>query len=173
MKESYIHVAMRQYLKDNGWLLIAGEFPGGTDDELNVLSIFDPKVARDNSPSPRQHSIGEIIPDLVAYKDGVILIIEAKPRYSKSDKEKLEDLLTDKKDRLIAALEKFSVNKPGFSNIDYRNACYVPVLAFHHPIETIKKVDPGFVHICVESLTRVTMTYFGPEGARIYEQQNQ
>lgn len=97
MKESYIHVAMRQYLKDNGWLLIAGEFPGGTDDELNVLSIFDPKVARDNSPSPRQHSIGEIIPDLVAYKDGVILIIEAKPRYSKSDKEKLEDLLTDKK----------------------------------------------------------------------------
>lgn len=165
MTESYIHVSMRQYLKDNGWKLIAGEFPGGTDDELNVLSISDPEVARDNSPSPRQHSIGEIIPDLIAHKDNVILVVEAKPRYSKSDKEKLADLLTYKKDRLIAALEKFSVNKFEFSHIDYRNACYVPVLAFHNSVETIKKGDFGFAHIYVESLTRATMTYFGSEGA--------
>jgi len=165
MTEDYIHVAMRQYLKDNGWLLIAGEFPGGTDDELNVLSISDPEVARDNSPTPRQHSTGEIIPDLLTYKDGVILIVEAKPKYSQADKEKLEDLLTTKMDRLIAALEKFSVNKAEFAHIDYRRARYVPVLAFHHSVSSIKKIDLGFAHIYVESLNRAYMLYFGAEGA--------
>ena len=65
--------------------MIAGEYPNGSDDELNVLSISDPTVARDNSPDPRRHSFGEIIPDLIAYKDDVILIIEAKPNYSVDD----------------------------------------------------------------------------------------
>jgi len=165
MTEDYVHVAMRQYLKDNGWLLIAGEFPGGTDDELNVLSISDPKVARDNSPAPRQHSTGEIIPDLVACKDGVILIVEAKPKYSQADKEKLEDLLTTKMDRLIAALEKFSANKAEFTHIDYLRVKYVPALAFHHSVSSVKKIDHGFAHIYVESLNRANMIYFGAEGA--------
>ena len=40
--ESFVHVAMREYLKNRGWLLIAGEYPNGSDDELNVLSISDP-----------------------------------------------------------------------------------------------------------------------------------
>ena len=48
--ESYVHVAMREFLKKEGWLLIAGEYPNGSDDELNVLSISDPTVARDHSP---------------------------------------------------------------------------------------------------------------------------
>lgn len=54
--ESFVHVSMRQCLKRSGWLLIAGEYPNGSDDELNVLSISDPVVARDNSPAPRRHS---------------------------------------------------------------------------------------------------------------------
>ena len=45
--ESYVHVAMREFLKKEGWLLIAGEYPNGSDDELNVLNISDPTVARD------------------------------------------------------------------------------------------------------------------------------
>ena len=28
--ESYVHVAMREYLKKEGWLLIAGEYPNGS-----------------------------------------------------------------------------------------------------------------------------------------------
>lgn len=164
MKEDYVHVAMRQHLKDKGWLLVAGEFPGGTDDELNVLSISDPKVARDNSPDPRRHSTGEIIPDLVAYRDGVILIVEAKPKYSQSDKEKLKDLLTQKRDRLIVALEKFCANKPEFAHIDYHHIRYVPALAFHHTVSSIKKIDCGFAHIYVESLSKAIMICFDAEG---------
>lgn len=104
--ESYVHVAMREFLKEEGWLLIAGEYPNGSDDELNVLSISDPTVARDHSPDPRRHSRGEIVPDLVAYKNGTILIIEAKPKYSLDDKYKLLDLLTHKKDLLRKVKKK-------------------------------------------------------------------
>lgn len=167
MTEDYIHVAMRQYLKNEGWQLIAGEFPGGTDDELNVLSISDPVVARDNSPTPRQHSTGEIIPDLFAYKDGIILVVEAKPKYSAADREKLIDLFNAKRERMIAALIKFSANKPEFSHIDYKNARYVPTLAFNHSVSTEKKADPGFAHIYVESLDKAAMIYFGPGGITI------
>ena len=85
MTESFVHVAMREYLKKEGWTLVAGEYPGGSADELYVLSIMDPSVACDNSPDPRRHSEGEIIPDLFAYKAGVMLIIEAKPKYSFDD----------------------------------------------------------------------------------------
>lgn len=60
MTESFVHVAMREYLKKEGWTLVAGEYPGGSDDELYVLSIMDPSVACDNSPDPRRHSEGEI-----------------------------------------------------------------------------------------------------------------
>lgn len=97
MNESYVHVAMRQFLKREGWTLVAGEYPGGSDDELYVLSIMDPEVARDNSPDPRRHSEGEIIPDLFAYKDGRMLVIEAKPKYSVADREKLKMLFHTKK----------------------------------------------------------------------------
>lgn len=100
MTESFVHVAMRQYLKKEGWTLVAGEYPGGSDDELYVLSIMDPTVARDNSPDPRRHSEGEIIPDLFAYKDGIMLVIEAKPKYSYDDKKKLRNLLDYKIDLL-------------------------------------------------------------------------
>ena len=97
MNESYVHVAMRQFLKREGWTLVAGEYPGGSDDELYVLSIMDPEVARDNSPDPRRHSEGEIIPDLFAYKDSKMLVIEAKPKYSAADREKLKMLFSTKK----------------------------------------------------------------------------
>lgn len=160
INESFVHVAMREYLKKKGWLLIAGEYPNGSDDELNVLSISDPSVARDNSPDPRRHSIGEIIPDLVAYKSGCILIIEAKPLYSYEDKEKLNDLLCNAKDRLVLSLRKFSAGKAQFSAIDYDKVEYIPVLAFGNPTYRCPCVDSGFGHIYIKSLTEAEMVLF-------------
>lgn len=160
ISESFVHVSMRQYLKRNGWLLIAGEYPNGSDDELNVLSISDPAVARDKSPDPRRHSTGEIIPDLIAYKDGDILIIEAKPHYSLDDKAKLINLLSNKQGRLINALWKFSQGKAEFSHIDYDLVNYIPVLAYGNPSYTITRVDPGFGHIYVKTLDEAKMVFF-------------
>lgn len=160
ISESFVHVSMRQFLKRNGWLLIAGEYPNGSDDELNVLSISDPSVARDNSPDPRRHSSGEIIPDLVAYKDGIILIIEAKPNYSMDDKAKLINLLTNEKERLINALWKFSQGKAEFSHIDYDLVDYIPVLAFGNPTYSTKHIDSGFGHIYVKTLDEAKLVFF-------------
>ena len=158
--ESYVHVAMRDFLRREGWLLIAGEYPNGSDDELNVLSISDPAVARDHSPDPRRHSRGEIVPDLVAYRDGTILVIEAKPKYSLDDKDKLLDLLTDKKDRLIASLKEFSAGKARFSQIDYDSAEYVPVLACGNQTFVPPCRDLHFGHIYVKSLSEVRMVFW-------------
>lgn len=160
ISESLVHVAMREYLKKHEWLLIAGEYPNGSDDELSVLSITDPSVARDNSPDPRRHSFGEIIPDLIAYKKGVILVIEAKPKYSSDDKEKLNNLLNNGKNRLIMSLTKFSDGKKEFSNIDYKNAKYIPVLAYGNPTFKVTHSDSGFGHLYVKSLSEASLIFF-------------
>ena len=151
---------MREYLKKEGWLLIAGEFPTGSDDELNVLSISDPVVARDNSSDPRRHSNGEIVPDLVAYKENTVIVIEAKPSYSIDDKNKLTDLLECKKDRLIFSLKKFASVKREFAGIDFDMANYVPVLAFGNPSYRVLCIDEGFWYIYVKSLDQVKMVIF-------------
>lgn len=64
--EGHIHIVMRKFLKSNHWLLIAGDYPGGSDHELFPLNVVDPAVARDHSPDPSRHSLGKIVPDLVA-----------------------------------------------------------------------------------------------------------
>lgn len=160
MTESYVHVAMRQYLKKNGWILVAGEYPGGSDDELYVLSITDPMVARDNSPDPRRHSEGEIIPDLLAYKAGVILIIEAKPKYSVEDKEKLRNLLKNKKNLLFSSLSKFCTERNILPGIDLNQIEYIPVLAFGNENDMEYSEEKGFAHLYVKNIDEANILFF-------------
>lgn len=128
--ETFVHVAIRNYLKLNGWILIAGQYPGGSDDELHVLNIFDPILARDESPDHRRHSFGKLVPDLIAYKDKTLLIIEAKPEYSISDKDKLKYLLSDRNLDFINGLKKF-ITERDFTDIPPINeVSIIPVLAF-------------------------------------------
>lgn len=109
--ESHVHLAMRQFLKSQGWLLVAGEFPSGSDDELYPLNVVDPKVARDGSPDPRRHSAGELIPDLVALRGRNLFIGEAKPRYDTADRNKLKLLVTTRQARLLRTLGTFSMER--------------------------------------------------------------
>lgn len=160
MTESFVHVAMRQFLRHEGWTLVAGEYPGGSDDELYVLSIMDPTVARDNSPDPRRHSEGEIIPDLFAYKDGIMLVIEAKPKYSHDDKEKLRNLINGKNELLKTALRKFCYEKSILIGINFDNIEYVPVLAFGNENYQTYKEERGFAHIYVKSLNEAKIVFF-------------
>lgn len=161
MNESYVHVAMRQFLKREGWTLVAGEYPGGSDDELYVLSIMDPGVARDNSPDPRRHSEGEIIPDLFAYKDGKMLVIEAKPKYSVADREKLKMLFLTKKDFMIAAIRKFCGEHSILKGVSFERLEYIPTLAFGNESYKSYAEEPGFAHIYVRSLTEAKLLYYG------------
>jgi len=103
--------------------------------------------------------MGEIIPDLVACKNGQILIIEAKPKYSIDDKEKLIDLPVNKRFRLTASLKDFSIGRPQFLHIDYDSAIYIPVLAPSNPSFNLPCKDSGFRHIYIHSLREASMVF--------------
>lgn len=106
--EGHIHLAMRHVLAGQGWVLVAGQFPGGSDHELYPLNVVDPAVAKDGSPDPRRHSLGELIPDLVALRARDLFIGEAKPRYDAGDREKLDVLMSERREHLLMALRTFS-----------------------------------------------------------------
>ena len=164
MTETFVHIAMRKYLKKEGWTLVAGEYPGGSDDELFVLSIMDPTVAKDNSPDPRRHSEGEIIPDLFAYKNGLMLVIEAKPKYDVGDREKLKDLFINKIGLMQKALRKFCGDHHLLREVDLSNLTYIPVLAFGNEQYKVFPEETGFAHIYVKSRKECKMIYFGENG---------
>lgn len=130
MREGQIHRAMRRILRHKGWQLIAGEYPGGTDHELAPLNVTDPRVARDFSPAPRQHSLGELIPDLVALSGRLLLIGEAKPRYDASDEQKLRYLIEDRRVHLTAALAAFAKDRQCPELLPIESLEFVPCLIF-------------------------------------------
>ncbi len=106
LSETGIHIAARRLLKGEGWQLIAGQYPGGSDDECSPLYILDPTVARDNSPDPRRHSSNKQVPDIVALRGQAIMIVEAKPNYSPEDRAKLMDLVMTRRADLRSALSE-------------------------------------------------------------------
>lgn len=86
MDESAIYIAVTTHLKNEGWELLGGQPPSGSD-HLPVIEIKDPLYAGKGSK-------GALKPDLIARKDLTVLIIELKPRFSKSDLHKLLQLLS-------------------------------------------------------------------------------
>jgi hypothetical protein len=106
--EGMVHVAMRTQLRKEGWMLLAGQPPGGTDDELPPLNIVDPALARDRSPDPRRHSSGKLVPDLVALKDSTLLLVEAKVGYCDEDRRKLLEILGPRRPDLMRALRELA-----------------------------------------------------------------
>jgi len=160
LNESMIHIAMRKYLKNDGWILVAGEFPGGSDDELYVMSIMDPEVACDNSPDSRRHSDGEIIPDLFAYRDGKMLVVEAKPKYSLRDKNKLRNLLLNKKSLLISSLFHFCYERNVLPNINWNNVRFIPTLAFENSDFRAYSEEAGFAHLYVSKINHSKLVLF-------------
>lgn len=128
--EGHIHVAMRDILQRLGWKLIAGEYPGGSDHHLYPLNVVDPAVACDRSPDPRRHSLGELVPDLVALRSRELIIAEAKVRYDERDRRKLEMLIGPLIERFWVALEKFAQER-GFVELHpVRTLVLRPTLVF-------------------------------------------
>ena len=156
--EGHIHLAMRKILKAKGWSLIAGEYPGGSDHELYPLNVVDPTVARDNSPDPRRHSLGELIPDIVALKGRRLLIGEAKVSYNDGDKCKLDYLLTDRREDLQAALEKFSFERGFQELLPISTLQFIPTLIFTKG--SIPYVGNEFGLLVIASKTEAD--FFGP-----------
>jgi hypothetical protein len=121
---------MRRFLVRQGWQLIAGEFPGGSDHHLYPLNVVDPIVARDESPDPRRHSRGELIPDLIALRERQLFIGEAKVRYNDGDRAKLSRLLSERRCDLLTSLRKFSKDRGFPELIPVEELVLHPVLVF-------------------------------------------
>lgn len=150
--EGHIHLAMRSIMKACGWSLVAGEFPGGSDHELYPLNVVDPAVARDASPDPRRHSLGELIPDLVALKGRQLTIFEAKVLYSETDRLKLEDLLSARREDLLTALKKFAHERSFPELLPVEGLQLLPVLAFRADV-VAPPPTREFSHLRVVDLT--------------------
>lgn len=153
MREDLIHLAVRKFLSRSGWQLIAGQYPGGSDDELPILNIVDPKVARDRSPDPRRHSLDKVVPDIVAYARGVMLLAEHKPRYSFEDEEKLEKLLALRRADLILALKKLIDSGRAAIDVPVEQLVFVPGLGF--AANSRYKPNPDFCYFKVRGMDDV------------------
>lgn len=172
MDEGLIHVAVRKYLKERHWQLVAGQFPGGSDDECKTLSIVDPTVACDNSPDPRRHSDNKLVPDLFAMRWPVVLIVEMKPSYSQDDEAKLSSLLAERRPDLIAAMMKFGRERGVPEFLEPDRLILVPALGFQsgnaHP------VNATFAYFKVAEINSVRLdppTRMSPEARVAFEVQ--
>jgi len=128
--EGWVHLSMRGALRNAGFDLIAGEFPGGSDHELYPLNVTDPALARDGSPDPRRHSSGELIPDIVALKGRTLIVGEAKVHFDVPDRDKLMYLLTERKDHFKLAIEKFATERRRKDLMPVDTLHIIPVLIF-------------------------------------------
>jgi len=150
--EGHIHLAMRHVLVNRGWQLIAGEFPGGSDHELYPLNVVDPAVARDNSPDPRRHSLGEMIPDLVALRGRDLFLGEAKVRYNDDDRGKLDVLVTERREHLLMSLQRFSGEHHFRSLLPVETLLLYPTLVFSADTPA-PKPSLGFSYLRIVSQT--------------------
>jgi len=147
MREDFIHFCVRQYLKANSWHLIAGQYPNGSDDELPPLNVMDPVLARDQSPDHRRHSLNKLVPDLVASKQNLMLLIEFKPSYYHPDELKLRELLDIRKNDLLFALHQLIKRGVKFTDSP-ENFILIPCLGFGGT--PIFKRNPDFCYFQVD-----------------------
>lgn len=154
LREDVIHFHMREGLRAEGWTLVAGQYPNGSDDELRALNVVDPTVARDRSPRPRHHSKDKLVPDLVAHKQGLLLVVEAKPDYDLGDEAKLIRMSADRRadfdDALAPLLIEAGILTPATDLI------FIPALAFTRGITYISQ--PGFAYIEIDGAGLMTYT---------------
>ena len=154
MREDEVHYAARQFLRNQGWTLVAGQYPNGSDDELPILNVKDPRVSCDNSPDPRRHALDKLVPDLVALRSDTVLMVEMKPKYDPGDEMKLNYMLGERFENLVTALEELSSRSGRLNGTDWRNLRYLPALGFcPHRFKWVHK--KGFALLLVESLTSV------------------
>lgn len=119
--EGYVYQVIKKHLHEQGWLILGGQPPGGTD-HLPVIEIKDPEHLSKGSK-------GSYKPDLVTFNSElcVIELIELKPGFSRSDQLKLEGILADP-GRLLALRDElisrkiFSQDDSFLANLTIRGA---------------------------------------------------
>ena len=94
--ETQVFIAIKDFLIENDWRLLGGQPPSGTD-HLPVIEIRDPLFKGKGSK-------GSFKPDLIAWKDRLLMVLELKPSYSQSDRRKI-NLVLQSPDRINSLWE--------------------------------------------------------------------
>ena len=85
INETQVFMAVKSYLLENDWQVIGGQPPSGTD-HLPVIEIRDPMYKGKGSK-------GSYKPDLIAWNDSKLFIIELKPLFNRPDRDKVNGVL--------------------------------------------------------------------------------
>lgn len=99
LSEEEVYNGAKRILTKNNFLLLAGQPPRGSD-QLPVVEIK-------SGTNKEKGSKDSFKPDLVAYKDNILLIIECKPRFNNGDLQKLNKVLNSNS-RLLAFYNELS-----------------------------------------------------------------
>ena len=83
--ETKVFISVRKFLLENNWLVIGGQPPSGTD-HLPVIEIRDPLHKGKGSK-------GSYKPDLIAWHEANLIIIELKPTFNQPDRNKVNEVL--------------------------------------------------------------------------------
>ena len=124
MEERKVTLALKAFLSRKGWKIISVHYPGAQ----GGLSVSIDGKTRG------------IVPDLIAMKDNVVLIVESKSSFSSSDVNKLNNAFRDS--RFIEKLQK-KLSLP--SGILYQKA-----ITFHSIGFNISNIPSGFVVFVVK-----------------------
>ncbi|MCG3584666.1 hypothetical protein L9Z42_14680 [Clostridioides difficile] len=109
LSEEEVYIGTKNFLLKNNFILLGGQPPRGTD----ILPVIEIKSKSNIDKGSRD----SYKPDLLAYKDGFFYIIECKPKYCKSDIDKLQSILTS--DTRISCLYYELKQRNIFNNINF------------------------------------------------------
>lgn len=111
LSESEIYIRAKTILVENGWTLLGGEPPDGTDN-LPRIELKNPHYSGKGSKGSKKV-------DLIAIKSDRILLLELKRFYSESDIKKLNEIFSDEEWRI--ALDTALESKKVFQRVGVKD----------------------------------------------------
>lgn len=111
LSESEIYVYSKRFLRKSGWTLIGGEPPGGSDG-LPRVEAKHPEVDVKGSEGSKKV-------DIIAYRNGHILLLELKSTFDRGDVVKLDELVGERRWRrslLEACEERNALSRAGIAD---------------------------------------------------------
>jgi len=110
LKEPEIYMLAKEVLIKNGWRIIGGEPPDGTD-HIPRIEVHDPNNLKKGSKGSKKI-------DLIAFKNEKILLLELKTLFDKIDIDKLDSIVS--KEVWLAALLDAIKTKTNFNTSKYK-----------------------------------------------------
>ena len=115
MNEDQIYLSTKSWFRKNGYLVLAGQPPSGSD-SIPVVEIKD-------FSNLYKGSKGSYKPDLIVKKNDSIVIIECKPKFDLGDKKKLLNIINEdkRKEKLYVELNQRKLINKNLQELNYNN----------------------------------------------------